>query len=369
MLLLKVDFNPVSEFTDFVHNPYIDLPLGLDINKAVVYLWLTAAVAIGVTLLIVRRGLKLRPDGRQTAVEVVYDMCQNQIARGGLPEEGMRIWFPYVATLFVFIWSMNLIGFIPLPFGERHVDVFGLSVPEFQIYAASANLSVTLALTLVTFFATHIEGIRYNGPVKYFKSWMPSGLPSPRPFGAKTPAVLILLGLIAVIEVLSQFVRIVSLSFRLFFNMLAGHLVIAVFLGLALAARHVLHPADRHPDGGCPLPARVHADRRPPGVHLRHPVRHLHRWSHPPRPLGARMALEGNVHDASRALELGIATGIGAIGPGIGVGFIFGKTIEAVGRQPEMRGQLQGLMWLGFALTEAIIFYALGMAFVAYAIA
>jgi F-type H+-transporting ATPase subunit a len=233
MTLLKVDFNPVSEFTDFVHNPYVNLPLGLDINKAVIYLWLTAAVAMGVTLLIVRRGLKLRPDGTQTAVEIVYDVCQTQIARGGLPEEGMRIWFPYVATLFVFIWSMNLIGFIPLPFGERHVDVFGLSVPEFQIYAASANLSVTLALTLVTFFATHIEGIRYNGPVKYFKSWMPSGLPSPRPWGMKSPAVVILLGLIAVIEVLSQFVRIVSLSFRLFFNMLAGHLVIAVFLGLA----------------------------------------------------------------------------------------------------------------------------------------
>ena len=70
-----------------------------------------------------------------------------------------------------------------------------------------------------------------------------------------------------------------------------------------------------------------------------------------------------------KALELGLATAIGAIGPGIGVGFIFGKTIEAVGRQPEMRGQLQGLMWLGFALTEAIMFYALGMAFVAYAIA
>jgi F-type H+-transporting ATPase subunit a len=233
MTLLKVDFNPVSEFTDFVHHPYVNLPLGMDINKAVVYLWLTAAVAVGVTLLIVRRGLKLRPDGKQTAVEVVYEMCQTQIAGGGLPEEGMRLWFPYVATLFVFIWSMNLIGFIPLPFGDRHVDVFGLSIPEFQIYAASANLSVTLALTLVTFFATHIEGIRYNGPVKYFKSWMPSGLPSPRPWGLKSPAVLVLLGLIAVIEVLSQLVRIVSLSFRLFFNMLAGHLVIAVFLGLA----------------------------------------------------------------------------------------------------------------------------------------
>ena len=231
--LLKVDFNPVSDFTDFVHNPYVNLPLGLDINKAVIYLWMTGAIAILVTLLVVRRGLKLRPDGRQTAVEAVYDLCQNQIAKAGLPEEGMRIWFPYVATLFVFIWMMNLIGFIPLPFGERHFDLFGFSIPEFQIYAATANLSVTLALTLVTFFATHIEGIRYNGPVKYFKSWMPSGLPSPKPWGLKSPAVLILLGLIALIEVLSQLVRIVSLSFRLFFNMLAGHLVIAVFLGLA----------------------------------------------------------------------------------------------------------------------------------------
>src|SRR6476469_4851181 len=232
--LLKVDFNPVSDFTDFVHNPYVKLPLGLDINKAVIYMWMAAILTTILTLVVVRRGLRLRPDGKQTAAEVVYDLCQTQIARGGLPEEGMRIWFPYVATLFVFIWSMNLIGFIPLPFGERHVDVFGLSMPEFQIYAASANLSVTLALTLVTFFATHIEGIRYNGPVKYFKSWMPSGLPSPRPFGAKTPAVLILLGLIAVIEVISQFVRIVSLSFRLFFNLLAGHLVIAVFLAIAV---------------------------------------------------------------------------------------------------------------------------------------
>jgi F-type H+-transporting ATPase subunit c len=81
------------------------------------------------------------------------------------------------------------------------------------------------------------------------------------------------------------------------------------------------------------------------------------------------MALSGNVHDSAKVLALGLATAFGAIGPGVGVGFIFGKTIEAVGRQPELRGQLQGLMWLGFALTEAIVFYALGMAFVAYAIA
>ena len=80
------------------------------------------------------------------------------------------------------------------------------------------------------------------------------------------------------------------------------------------------------------------------------------------------MAVDGNIEDAAKALQLGLATGFGAIGPGVGVGFIFGKTIESVGRQPELRGSLMGLMWLGFALTEAIVFYALGMAFVAYSI-
>ncbi|HWG82485.1 MAG TPA: ATP synthase F0 subunit C [Gaiellales bacterium] len=80
------------------------------------------------------------------------------------------------------------------------------------------------------------------------------------------------------------------------------------------------------------------------------------------------MAVNGDVNTAAKTIVLGLATGFGAIGPGIGVGIIFGKTIEAVGRQPELRGQLTGMMWLGFALTEAIVFYALGMAFVAYAI-
>ena len=80
------------------------------------------------------------------------------------------------------------------------------------------------------------------------------------------------------------------------------------------------------------------------------------------------MAVNGDVNTAAKTIVLGLATGFGAIGPGIGVGIIFGKTIEAVGRQPELRGQLTGMMWLGFALTEAIVFYALGMAFVAFAI-
>jgi F-type H+-transporting ATPase subunit a len=233
-MLFASSFDPVAEFTDFVNNPYVNLPGPFDINKAVVYMWMSAALAVILTMWVVRSGLKLRPDGKQTAVEVIYDVCESQIARAGLPEEGMRIWFPYVATLFVFIWMMNVIGFIPLPFGEEKVDILGLTLPKLQIYAATANLSVTLTLTLVTIVASHVEGVRYNGPIKYLKSWLPAGIP-------KAAA-----GPIMVIEVLSQLVRIVSLSFRLFFNLLAGHLVIAVFLSrgalIGGAAFYFIHP-------------------------------------------------------------------------------------------------------------------------------
>jgi F-type H+-transporting ATPase subunit a len=233
-LQAEEEFDPVAEFTEFLDHPYVNLPLGLDINKGVVYLWLSAALAVGLTLFVVRRGLRVRPDRKQTTMELIYEASQEQIAKQGLPPEGMRLWFPYVAALFVFVWAMNIIGFLPLPFGTEHkFDLFGLEIPEFQIYAATANLMVTLALALVTIIASHVEGIRYNGPLKYFKSWMPSGLPSVRPLRPASPVIALLLGLIAFIEVISQFVRIISLSVRLFANLLAGHLVIAVFLGLA----------------------------------------------------------------------------------------------------------------------------------------
>jgi F-type H+-transporting ATPase subunit c len=59
-----------------------------------------------------------------------------------------------------------------------------------------------------------------------------------------------------------------------------------------------------------------------------------------------------------RAIALGVAIGLGCVGPGIGVGYIFGKVIESVTRQPEMRDEVTSIQWLGFALTEAIVFYA-----------
>jgi F-type H+-transporting ATPase subunit c len=69
---------------------------------------------------------------------------------------------------------------------------------------------------------------------------------------------------------------------------------------------------------------------------------------------------------AGKAIALGIGAGLGTIGPGIGVGYIFGKVIESVTRQPEMRDEITSIQWLGFALTEAIVFYAFIFGLIAF---
>ncbi len=220
VLAAAEDFDPAHEFE--LH-PWIPLELGpidLSINKAVVYLWLGGLVTILFGIWVMRFGLSLRPDRRQTVGESLYDLMFGQIVEGNLPGKARGTWFPYVASLFLFIWILNLIGFIPLPISDERWHVAGLDVPTLGIYAATANLSVTLALALITFVATHVEGVRYNGVGRYLKSWVPAGAPKP------------LLALIVPLEVISQFMRLISLSVRLFANMLAGHMLILVMLGL-----------------------------------------------------------------------------------------------------------------------------------------
>jgi F-type H+-transporting ATPase subunit a len=214
------EFQPQHEFE---LDPWISLelgPLDMSVNKAVVYLWVGAAVTILVGIWLMRFGLSLRPARRQTTGEALYELIQGQIAESSLPSKAIHLWFPYVASLFLFIWILNLVGFVPLPISNETFSVLGAELPTWGIYAATANLSVTLALALITFFATHVEGIRFNGPVRYFKSWIPSGAPGP------------LLALIVPLEVISQFMRLLSLSVRLFANMLAGHMLILVMIGL-----------------------------------------------------------------------------------------------------------------------------------------
>jgi F-type H+-transporting ATPase subunit a len=222
VLAATEDFQPQHEFQ---LDPWIPLELGpvdLSVNKAVVYLWLGGIVTILFGIWVMRFGLSLRPSRRQTTGEGLYELLQGQIAEGNLPSKAIGRWFPYVASLFLFIWMLNMIGFVPLPISSEKFEVAGVELPTWGIYAATANLSVTLALALITFLATHVEGIRYNGPVRYFKSWIPAGAPKG------------LLGLIVPLEVISQFMRLISLSVRLFANMLAGHMLIIVMLGIIL---------------------------------------------------------------------------------------------------------------------------------------
>ena len=227
-VLAKGDFQPQDEFA---LPAWVDFHLGgldLSINKAVVYLWVGAAVTIILGVWLMRFGLSLRPSRKQTTGESLYELVQGQIAEGNLPHKAIHRWFPYVASLFLFIWVVNMVGFVPLPISDEHFQIGGFRIPTFGVYAATANLSVTLALALITFVATHVEGIRFNGPAKYFKSWIPSGVPK------------VLLGPIAVLEVISQFMRLISLSVRLFANMLAGHMLILVMLGLILIFESVV---------------------------------------------------------------------------------------------------------------------------------
>lgn len=213
------EFKPVDEFINTYWSSYLVGPVEIGISKAVIYLWLAVLVAVVLTLWIVRGGLRTNPNRTQSVVEVLYTFSETNIGQATLPKVAYVRWFPYVASLFVFIWVLNMISFIPLPL-DTHNPLWG-SIPGLTIYAATSNLSVTLTLTLLTVAISHVEGVRANGFVPYFKSWIP---PSPK---ALLPAMIIL-------EVLSQFLRIISLSVRLFANMLGGHLLIIMCIGFVI---------------------------------------------------------------------------------------------------------------------------------------
>jgi F-type H+-transporting ATPase subunit a len=213
------EYQPQNEFK---LDPWVPIHIGgldLSISKAVLYLVL-AAIATTVTMIYIARKMQQRPNNVQTAVETVYDLANNNIVRGNMPPEYARKWFPFIAALFFFILFSNLIGYIPLPTNtEEKTVIFGLEIPSFALYAATANISVPLALTLVVWFSYQIEGIRAHGVRGYFATFIPAGTP-----GGLKP-------LLFVIEVISHFVRIISLSVRLFANLLAGHLLILFMAG------------------------------------------------------------------------------------------------------------------------------------------
>lgn len=211
-------FEPQNEFKldNWVH-------LGVfSINKAVLYL-LIAAVLTCVTMIYIARRMQQRPNRVQTAVEVLYRLMRENIAGGNMDAKMAAKWFPFIGALFLFILFSNLIGYIPLPTNTEHkIDVLGLHIPSFSLYAATANLSIPLVLALVVFVSYTFEGVRAKGPIGYLKSLVPAGVHGP------------MAGFIFVLEVVSNLMRLMSLSIRLFANILAGHLII-LFMAGALA--------------------------------------------------------------------------------------------------------------------------------------
>lgn len=225
------EFQPQNEFK---LDPWISINIGgidFSINRFVFYLVLASALTIWVMVWISRR-MQDKPNRVQTAVELAYDLTRNNITGGNLEGNLAIRWFPFVATLFFFIWFSNMIGYLPLPTNTQEtINIFGIAVPAFAIYAATANISMPLALTLVVWISYNVQGIRAKGVVGYFKSWLPDGLEDMNPIGKAA---------IFAIEVISHLVRLISLSVRLFANILAGHLLLlfmggglAVLLGLA----------------------------------------------------------------------------------------------------------------------------------------
>jgi len=223
------EFDPAHEWELQEWIPIHVGPLDLSINKAVAYLILgtVCACLLGIVLMRVRFGAG--PNRRQAVGEQIYEIAQVQVAEQGLPTKAIGRWFPYVASLMIFIWVLNFISFIPLPLSDERFSVLGVELPTLAIFAATSTLSVTLALALMTWVFTHVEGIRANGALGYFKSWIPD-----------VPKAL--LPMIVPLEILGQFMRLVSLSVRLYANMLAGHMLILTFIGLIFLTHWLVFP-------------------------------------------------------------------------------------------------------------------------------
>ena len=219
-------FNPADEWTLHEWVPIHLGPIDMSINKAVAYLLLGALLSCLIGIVFMRVKVGSGPTRRQALGETIYEVAQVQVAEQGLPTKAIGRWFPYVATLMIFIWVVNMLGFIPLPLSDEKVTIGGVELPTLALFAATSTLSVTLALALMTFVFTHVEGIRANGAWGYFKSWIPDVPKAMYP-------------LIVPLEILGQFMRLISLSVRLYANMLAGHMLILTFIGLIFVLESV----------------------------------------------------------------------------------------------------------------------------------
>lgn len=201
---LRAAVDPIQQFE--IH-PLIEWrPFGVDLSITNSTLWMFIAVtAASVFFLIASRAKAMVPGRLQSAGEVIYDFVEGMV-RGAVGESGMKF-FPYVFTLFLFILTVNLFGLLPtIPGAPERLHTF----------TPTSHLVVTFALAVVSFSIVIVYGLIKNG-LGFFKLFAPSGVP------------LWLLPLIVAIETISFLSRPISLSIRLFANMLAGHIILKIF--------------------------------------------------------------------------------------------------------------------------------------------
>ena len=194
--------NPIHQF---VIEPIIAFEVGsVDLSYTNSALWMTIGVVLSTTFLSIATKRKAMVPGRlQMAAEILYEAIAGMV-RTNIGMKG-RQYFPFIFTLFIFILMGNLLGLIPGSF------------------TYTSHLAVTGILALFVFFMVFLFGI-FNHGLKFFTLFIPSGAP------------LWLMPFIIPLELISFFVRPLTLSIRLFANMMAGHIMLKVVAGFAVAA-------------------------------------------------------------------------------------------------------------------------------------
>ncbi len=187
---------------------FVELSLfGVDISitKAVIFLWIGAALTF-LIMFVGSRILKTRPGAYQVIVEELYGFGRNSL--GGLMGEEGKKWFPYTLSLFIFLLTLNLTGLVP------------------NSFPVTSSISFTLTLALLTFVLVQIEGVRHNGAGTYVAAFVPPNMPL-KP---------VMVPFMFVIEWISELSKPLTLAMRLYANILAGHLLIFIFLSFILYA-------------------------------------------------------------------------------------------------------------------------------------
>ena len=211
-MLALAQLSPEEVRTEIIHtfkagqHVFVQLSLfGIDISitKAVIFLFI-GTIATFLILFVGSRLLKDRPGAYQVLIEEIYGFGRNSLG-GQIGEEGKK-WFPYTLTLFIFLLVLNLMGLIP------------------NTYPVTSSITFTLGLALLTFVITQVVGVQRNGLTGYVTGFVPPGL----------PLKIVFVPFMFIIEWISELAKPLTLAMRLYANILAGHLLIFIFLSFIL---------------------------------------------------------------------------------------------------------------------------------------